>query len=98
MDMRVIRAMVTLAALSLAGPALAQTYDYDTPPSTPSTPSPTPPPATGEPPLGTPGMPTTPGTHTPAAPTAPAAGVCTISGPVLTPANFGIAAEPCSQM
>ena len=92
MDMRVIRAMVTLAALSLAGPALAQTYDYDTPPSTPSTPSPTPLPATGEPPLGTPGMPTTPGTHTPAAPTASAAGVCTISGPVLTPANFGIAA------
>jgi len=42
----------------------------------------TPPPATGAPPLGTP-----PGT-----PRVTAVGICTISGPVLTPADFGIAA------
>lgn len=81
--MWVIRATVMLACLGLAGPALAQ-YDYDTPPSTP-----TPPPTTGEPPLGTPPS-ATPGTHTPTSTSA--GGVCTISGPVLTPANFGIAA------
>ena len=76
------------ASLCLAGPAVAQTHD--TPPSTPMPPAP--PPATGEPPLGTPPSttPGTPGTHTPTR-TSPV-GVCTISGPVLTPANFGIAA------
>ncbi len=65
----------------LAAPVFAQT------PATP-----TPPPATGAPPLGTPpaGTPATPGTHAPAAATA--TGVCTISGPVLTPSDFGVAA------
>lgn len=80
------------AALCLAAPALAQYDDYG--PST-TTPSPTPPPATGEPPMGTPpsgtpGTPTTPGTHTPT--TTSAVGVCTISGPVLTPTDFNVAA------
>lgn len=70
--------LVAIASLVLAsaGAVLAQT----------------PPPATGAPPLGTPpaGTPAAPSTHTPAA--ASAAGICEISGPVLTPANFGIAA------
>ncbi len=91
--MWVIRAAVMCAALCLAAPALAQYDDYGTPPST----TPTPPPATGEPPLGTPpsgtpGTPTTPGTHTPTTTTSSATGVCTISGPVLTPTDFNVAA------
>lgn len=81
--------VLLLVYLAWAGPAFAQNDDYSTPPSTST---PTPPPATGEPPMGTPPA-GTPATSTPASTAAASAtGVCTISGPVLTPADFGIAA------
>ncbi len=80
-----VRTLFLLALVALARPVVAQTTPVSS--ETPGTP-------VGPPPNGTPaaGTPASPGTHAPASSAASAVGVCTISGPVLTPSDFGVPA------